>query len=312
MAKSRSLNCSLSMCVQVYGRTIESDLIKLEDSDSDICLTHHLASPFPPKNHILAAVSRLAPTGISGAELLASSTIPHFFNSEKERKTAVISTLLKINDTECDNTARICAGGGNPSPYASLFANKKGWCTDTVGTKTVRVPLPLTGFKIITVQGKKKSRRRYAEAMALFETVRGVYPHIASFADVTREQVEVLRRFIKDKAQFMRLMHIVDENDRIDEAVEGLKRCKTDALFKAVNASHESLRRLWGINKEQIFMAENIMEHTQVKCARAWENGIFAVVEEDGTDAVIRALVFDFENKMGYRPYFCVADTFGD
>ncbi len=300
------------MCVQVYGRAVNGDILKLEDSDSDICFTHHLGNPFPAKNHTLMAISRLVSKNVKGAELLADSTIPHFFNSDREYRAAVINTFLKINDTECENLPELCAGGGNPSPYASLFANRKGWCTDTCGARAERVPLPLTGYKLVAVQGRKKTRHRYAEAAALLSSVHSVYPHITSFAEVTREQVEVLRRFIKDKAQFMRLMHIVDENERIDAAVDGLEQYRTDALFKAVNASHESLRRLWGLGREQIFMADRIQEHTEVKCARAWKNGIIAVVGEDDTDRVINALKFDFENKMGYKPYFCVADTFGD
>lgn len=310
--KSRSLNCSLSMCVQAYGRAVNGDILRLEDSGSDMCFTHHLGNPFPAKNHTLAAISRIAHENVRGAELLAHSTIPNFLESEREYRAAVISTFLKIHDIECENLAEICAGGGNPSPYASIFANKKGWCTDTSGTKAEPVPLPLTGYKIIIVQGRKKARRRYAEAAALLNSARSVYPHITSFAEVTRERAEVLRRFIKDKAQFMRLMHIVDENERIDGAVEGLKRYKTDVLFNAVNASHESMRRLWGLTAEQIFMAERIMEYRGVKCARAWKNGIMAIAGEDDTDRVINALKFEFENKMGYKPYFCVADTFGD
>ncbi len=310
--KSRSLNCSLSMCVQVCGRAVGGDIIKLEDSDSNNCRSHHLLSPFPAKNRTLQAISRLAPMGISGAELLACSSIPDFFDSEREYRAAVVGAVLKINDMECENLPELCAGGENPSAYASLFANKKGWCTDTSGVTAERVPLPLTGFKLLSVQGRKKARSRSAEAAALLESVRAVYPHITSFSEVTREQVEVLRRFIKDKVQFMRLMHIVDENDRIDAAVEGLKRYGTDALFKVINASQQSLKRLWGLNREQLFMADKIMEYTGVKCARAWKNGIIAVVEEDRADRVIRALQFDYENKMGYTPFFCIADTFGD
>ncbi|MGN0149398.1 MAG: hypothetical protein ACI4C7_04015 [Clostridia bacterium] len=304
-----SLSCSLSMHVQVYGRKINGEIIKLQTTKSNTCIVFHPGNNIPSQHRSLfEMIERLYRFGIHGAELIFDVSVPDFFNYGKELNTAIFNTLSKIY--AISPPIEICSTY-NTSPYYALNTLKKGYCTSTPDNRLI--PLPLTGFKIAVIQDiqpNKSNREKQLEKG--FNILKRIYPHIKSFADISPDQLEYSKNAIRDKTLLNYLRHIVDENERIQAAAADLKKCSIKSLVNQMNLSEQSIEKLWNPKKQHIFLAKKSLTIDGVLCARIWKNGITAIVSEDNLDYFTDVISYDFENFSGYRPHICIADTFGD
>lgn len=304
-----ALSCSLSMRVQVYGRRLEGDVVKLQTTKSNTCIVFHYGSRIPSQyKNLFEMLDRMHSYGVRGAELIFDCSVPDFFSSDIELKTAVFHTLSKIYDIA--PPIDICSSD-NPAPYAAIAGAKKGYCI--VMPENRSLPLPLTGYKLLTVQcakADKTPREKYIEKG--FNALKRIYPHIHSFSDISPELLEYSKNAVRDKTALNYMRHIADENERIKYAAEELKKCSLQALISQMNLSEQSMEKLWNPEKQHVFLAQKAASTHGVMCARIWKNGIIAIVNEDEIDYAADTIAYDFENIAGYKPYICIADSFGD
>lgn len=304
-----ALTCSLSMRVQAYGRRIDGDVIKLQTTKSNTCIVFHPGGRLPSQHRdLFEMIDRMYNYGVRGAELIFDSSVPDFFSFGKELKIAVFNTLSKIYGVT--PPVDIC-GNDNPAPYQAIAEAKKGYCISIPGNRSL--PLPLTGYKLMAVQCEKIDkvpRGKYIEKG--FNNLKRIYPHIRSFSDISPELLEYSRKAVRDKTALNYMRHMADENERIKYAAEGLKKCDINALAVQMNLSEESMEKLWTPEKEYVFLARKALSTVGILCARIWKNGIIAIVNEDEIDYASEAIAYDFENIAGYKPYICIADSFGD
>jgi hypothetical protein len=304
-----ALTCALSMRVQVYGRRIDGDVIKLQSTKSNTCIHFHHGSRLPSRHQALfEMIDKLYNYGVRGAELIFDSSVPDFFNFGKELKIAVFNTLTKLYDVA--PPIEICANG-DTAPYHAIFEAKKGYCVKM--PEKNRLPLPLSGYKIIAVQSEKSDKTpRTKHIQKAFNSLKQIYPHIHSFADVSPELLESAKSAVKDKTALNYTRHIADDCRRIKSASEGLTACNPRALFDEMNLSEQSIEKLWCPERQHVFLARKAIETDGVMCARIWKNGIIGIVREDSVDYALDEIIYDFENIAGYKPHICIADTFGD
>ncbi len=303
-----SLACSLSMKVQVYARRLEGDMIKLQSTKNNLCVIFRFGGRLPSQHpSLFEMLDKMHGYGVGGAEIFFDSSIPQFFGCERELKAAVFDVMQKIYNVSVP--VSVC--GGFSSPYSALLDLRKGYCiSEPEGN---RLPLPLTGCKLLIVQTAKTDktpRARYIEKA--YMRLKRIYPHIHSFADLSPDKLEYYRSVIRNKTALNYVRHIVDENERIKAASEGLHKCSINALVSQINMSEQSMEKLWNPDKQHVFLARKTMSIEGVLCARIWKNGIIALISDDDLDNAIRGITREFEAAAGYKPFICVADTFGD
>lgn len=305
--RSPLLSCSLSMRVQLYGRRLGGEMVKLQSTKNNLCVVFHFGGR-PPSQHteLFEMLEKMRGYGIGGAELFFDSSIPNFFSCERELKAAVFDAISRIYDVSVP--VSVC---GDKSVYNSLINAQKGYCISEPEGRTL--PLPLTGYKFIVLQTEtqdKTPRAKYVEKA--YERLRRIYPHIHSLADLSPERLEYSRSAVRDKTALNYVRHLVDENERIRIASEGLERCNIDLLVSQINQSEESIEKLWNPERQHIFLARKMMKHDNIVCAKVWENGIFAIARDENIDETINKVAYDFEAAAGYKPFVCIADSFGD
>lgn len=305
---SPSLSCSLSMKVQVYGRRLNGEMIKLQSTKNNLCVIFRYGGRLPSQHtELFDMLEKMHGYGAGGAELFFDSSIPDFFGYERELKAAVFNIMQKIYDI----TVPVSVCGDYTAPYSALLGARKGYCVSEPDNN--RLPLPLMGYKLLIVQtdkADKTPRAKYVDKA--YERLKRIYPHISSLADITPEKLEYSRNVIRDKTALNYVRHLVDEQERIKSAAEGLEKCSTDTLAMQINQSEQSIEKLWNPEKQHVFLARRALRTDGVLCARIWKNGIIAVVRDETLDRVSDIIIHDFENAAGYKPYLCIAETFGD
>lgn len=307
IARCAALACSLSMKVQVYGRELESDMIKLQSTKSNICVVYRYGSQLPSQHRgLFEMLERLHGYGARGAELFFDCSVPHFFEFERELKTAVFGVMTSIFNID----APISVCGGYRPFYSAVSGARKGYCTTIPDCR--ELPLPMTGYKFLILQTPGKDKFPRAKYLSkAYERLKRIYPHIHSFADISPDRLEYSKNALRDKTSLNLARHIVDENDRIKAAAGSLEKCSLSRLAEQINLSEESIEKLWKPEKQHVMLARSASGTDGVKCAKIWKNGIVAIADEDGIDDITNKIIIDFERAAGFRPYVCIADSFG-
>lgn len=303
-----ALTCSLSMKVQVYGRRLEGEMIKLQSTKNNLCIIFRYGGR-PPSQHtgLFEMLEKMHAYGTGGAELFFDCSIPDFFEYERELKAAVFSVMSKIYNLSIP--VSVC--GAEKQPCSALQKVSKGYCVTIPDSQ--KLPLPLTGCKLLIIQTQKADKAPRAKYIdKAYERLKKIYPHIHSFADLSPDRLEYARNAIRDKTALNYVRHIVDENERIKTAAKGLEQCSISALAEQINLSEESAEKLWSPEKLHVFLAGKTMSAEGVMCARIWKNGIISIVSEEKLDETVSMIIRDFENIAGYRPFVCIADSFGE
>lgn len=308
IARCAALTCSLSMKVQVYGRKLESDMIKLQNTKNNVCVVFRYGSQLPSQHkRLFEMLEKLHGYGAHGAELFFDCSVPGFFEFEHELKTAVFSVMTSI----CKIDAPISVCGGYRPFYSAVLNARKGYCTVVPDSR--ELPLPMTGYKFLILQTPGKDSFPRAKYLGkAYERLKRIYPHIRSFADISPDRLEYSKNVVRDKTALNLVRHIVDENDRIKTAAAGLEKCSLSRLAEQMNLSEESIEKLWKPEKQHVILARRAAAADGVKCAKIWKNGVIAIANEEGIDDITNKIITDFERAAGFRPYVCIADSFGD
>ncbi len=300
----------------MLARTLADASIRIEDAASDKYFSYIPGTP----TGILRGDDRFAAELIDsmrayklkGAEILYESSVPDFIPRKETFACALVRSLDKLNSLELDTlaAAEICAMGKNPNPYISMLESRKGYAVLTGGTAPKRLPLPLSGYKIISAYctGRARGVERDKRIKSAMRSIERIYPHVGSIADVTREMADNAR--IKDKSALKYMYHLADENKRLKETEAALKRCDIKTLFYNMNMSQKSMEKYWDTDSEYISLARIAASVEGAMASRCGDSGVVIIAEEDKVNYIMGIVGNEFEVNIGYKPTFCISDPF--
>jgi galactokinase len=178
------------------------------------------------------------------------------------------------------------------------------------------VPLALKGVKILITNSKvphglveSEYNKRREECGRCVELLAARKPGTAlrdyTVADV-RDSMGVIPEATRKKC-----LHVVEENQRVLDAQEALKKKDLDAFGKLMNRSHESLRDLYEVSCPELdWLVKRAWETDGVYGSRLTGAGFggctVTLIEEEAIPAY-REHIVQYERIFGFRPelYIC-------
>lgn len=310
------IGCTLSMGIKMFARKLNGDMIIIQDNAKSKAISYKYGTNISqytgePKETI-ELLQRFEGRHINGAEILFDCSIPEFLPYKDTLFLTLTQSVLKISNIESDplEIACIAAGRENISPYMGMIYSKKGYCTHIYGRVPQNLPLPMSGYKILTAHCTESERSHSKEINYALEHIRRLYPHIGSISDITPEMLQAAKNSVKNKTALRYLYHLVNENERMAIASKALKRCDIQGLFTQMNLSQMSMERFWDLGSEHTFLARCSKNIDGIEAVRCWKNGIVAITRNDKIDHAITMIKCAFETHIGYQPTFCVCDVF--
>lgn len=194
--------------------------------------------------------------------------------------------------------------------FASMFGKKNHAIKlDCRSLQYEYVPLELKGVKILLLNTNVKhslssseynTRRKQCEQGVSW--VKEQHPEIKSLRDVT---VPMLQQFVapKDEVIFRRCKYVVEENTRLLEGCEDLKKGDLEALGKKMFRTHEGLSKEYEVScKELDFLADYVKTNPSVLGARMMGGGFggctINLVKEEAIDDLIKNVSKDYQKAM--------------
>lgn len=310
------ISCSLSMGIKMLARRLGGNMVNIQNISNNQAIAYNYGENAIQytgvSKNIIELIKRLEEKKINGAEILFECSIPEFLPSTEALFMTLTQSILKISDIEASplEAASLAAGGENITPYLGIAYSRKGYCTLLSSGAPRNLPLPLSGYKVLTAHCTEKDHSRSKEINYAFEHISRLYPHIGTIADITPEMIQSAVSNIKSKTAAGYIYHLANENERILSAAKALKQCNIRALFTQMNLSQQSMERFWDLGNEHIFLARCCKGIDGVEAARCWKNGIVVIARDEKIDYAINMIKSEFENRIGYQPTFCVSEVF--
>lgn len=170
-------------------------------------------------------------------------------------------------------------------------------------------PLRLEGYKILLLNTNVKHslasseyntrRQQCEEGVAL---VQKHHPEVKSLRDVT---LDMLNRYVKDnEAIYQRCKYVVEENLRLLEGCEDLKRGDIEALGKKMFRTHDGLSKEYEVSCPELdFLVDSVLNNPDVLGARMMGGGFggctINLVRETAIDGLVASLSKAYGEKMG-------------
>ena len=175
------------------------------------------------------------------------------------------------------------------------------------------VPLPLGEARVVVVDSRVQRalatsaynrRREECEAAAAF--FQGIDPSIRALRDVSPALLERYQDDLPD-VQLKRARHVVQENQRVQDAAEALERRDLTAFGHLMNASHASLRDLYEVSGPELdVLAEAAQAMPGVYGARMTGAGFGGctvnLVQAASTERFCREVPARYEARFGRQP----------
>lgn len=299
-----SLTYPLSVGVTGLCRSSDSDTLLLEKTDSGVLYSQRIKG-----------TGGLLPDDvkIKGGEILLNNEIPKYFNSAAEIKCCTLKCVMSLNGySRYDVTAAAasCCGRENIKPYLALLNARPGYCVKSEKLKTECLPLPLSGFKLVSIQIDKpdSSKDDYDKIEHEIDCLKNYYPHMTAISDLTLHDLDAVRTHISDKQTFNRLSMIIRDNERILSAAAPLRACRTSELFNQMNLSAKDYLRLWGLESQYSLLLRTVLETEGVRATRFWNKGVIAVAYEERIDYILSMTEAAFKNNGEHEIKFCISN----
>ncbi|WP_054955532.1 galactokinase [Paenibacillus dakarensis] len=180
------------------------------------------------------------------------------------------------------------------------------------------VPFHTGAYKIVIANTKKqrglvdsKYNERRSECDQALEILKKELSTLSFLAQLRPEQFISLQDHIKDETIRRRAQHVVEENQRVLDSVEALKKGDLETFGQYMNQSHDSLRYLYEVTGDELdAMVEEFQRQSGTLGARMTGAGFggctVALVHEDEVDRVIKEVAHHYEARTGLKPEFYV------
>jgi galactokinase len=182
------------------------------------------------------------------------------------------------------------------------------------------VPFRSEGLKLII--GNTNKRRglvdseynaRRAQCAEAVERLRRRYPELTLLGELGAREFADAADLIDDDVVRRRARHVIEENARVLQSVEALKNDRFDEFGRLMNASHESLQRLFEVSCFELdVMVEEARKIDGVLGSRMTGAGFggctVSLVREESVDHFIEQVGANYRARTGLEPAFYVAD----
>lgn len=138
---------------------------------------------------------------------------------------------------------------------------ESGWCAVKMNGGFMRVPLPMSGYNVILIRTRKRK--------------------IAA----DRDTFEIFCR---------------GERGRIEQAAEGLSKCRLNTFFDMINGSQISLEKLLHPSGELVAAVRSAQEADGVRAVRITDLGVVAICEKSKTDSALHEIARECTRRLGY------------
>lgn len=181
------------------------------------------------------------------------------------------------------------------------------------------VPIKLDGIKIIIANTNSPHKldsgsynQRVADCNKAVRYINKVQP-IRCLAELTEFEYESLEFAIDDPIAQRLARHVVEEVQRTSDAVKALKASDLTLFGQLMNASHVSLRDNYEVTGSELdTMAEEAWKIEGVIGSRMTGGGFggctVSLVKEDAIDTFIKEVGVAYEEKIGIKPEFYIAE----
>lgn len=182
------------------------------------------------------------------------------------------------------------------------------------------VPVELGNMSIVIANTNKKRgladskyNERRASCEAAVEELNKNGVNIKYLGELTVEEFEKLKHFIKDEEHLKRARHAVNENERTKEAVNVLKAGDIEKFGKLMNESHISLRDDYEVTGMELdSLVEAAWEENGVIGSRMTGAGFggctVSIVKNENVESFIKNVGEKYKRKTGLNASFYVAN----
>ena len=264
-----------------------------------------------------------------GCDMLYSCTVPFgsglSSSAAIEVATAVAMNELTGNKYDLKETAVLCQKAENTycgvncgimDQFASAMGKKEK--AILLNCKTLEyeyIPFALGDYELIVANCNKphalvtsKYNERRQEVEEALEKLQTVLPEATCLADITPEAFEGAKHVLSGKI-LDRAKHVVYECARVKEAAAALKAGDIATLAKLINASHDSLSKLYEVTgKEPDALAYAARETEGCIASRMIGAGFggctISLVEKGKTEAFKQAVGKKYTLDTGYNAAF--------
>lgn len=173
------------------------------------------------------------------------------------------------------------------------------------------VPLTLEHYTLIVIDSNKRHtladgnyNDRRAEAEQALAKLKEVCPDISCLADLSAERFYEVRHVLQGKL-LDRATHVVEECDRVKQAVAALKRNDIQALGTLLTQSHQSLSKLYEVTGSELDTLA-LLAWRQKGCVGSRMIGggfggcTISIVEKSESERFIREVGASYEQEVGY------------
>ena len=327
---SLNLNCT------VYARPNGTDVINVyaDDLDENAPLTIGKIADY---KHIkwgkyqagVAYVLQQKGVPLIGCDLYYSCTVPFGsgLSSSAAIEVATAVTLCELTDTSYDLKEIAVLSQKAENEYCGVncgimdqFASAMGKKDKAIllNCKTLEyeyIPLELENYELIVANCNKphalvtsKYNERRAETDEALSLLQKELPEASCLADITPQAFEGAKHVLPCTL-LARAQHVVYECARVKEAASALKAGDIETLAKLINASHDSLSKLYEVTgKEPDALAYAARETEGCIASRMIGAGFggctISLVEQGKTQAFKQAVGKKYTQETGYTAAF--------
>lgn len=315
------LPAAIDKAIYVAVSKREDDEIHLYANEFDETLQFHLHELKPTEekwpDYVLGVVDQLQKRNyrIVGFNLLLGGEVPigAGLSSSAAVECATVFALnelfdLKLTKLEMVHIAQKAEHNfagvmcGIMDQFASMFGQKDHAIKlDCRSLQYEYVPINLQGIKIVLLNTNIK----HSLSSSAYNTRRGqceqgvawVQEHLPEINSLRDINMKMLDDFVasKDQVIYRRCRYVVEENKRLLEACQDLKKGNINALGKKMFETHEGLSKQYEVScKELDFLVEAVKENTFVLGARMMGGGFggctINLVREENIEHLIDSL----------------------
>ena len=183
------------------------------------------------------------------------------------------------------------------------------------------VPVKLEGISIVIMNTNKrrgladsKYNERRSSCEAALKDIQEAGKKINHLCDMTVEEFEEVKKYIKSEEALPRVRHAVSENVRVLDSVKNLKENNIEAFGKLMNASHVSLRDDYEVTgKELDAIVAAAWEQEGTVGARMTGAGFggcaVSLVKNEFIDEIIKNVGEKYTKETGLKADFYVANV---
>jgi galactokinase len=285
-------------------------------------------------NYVLGVVDQLVKRGynFSGFRMVIDGNVPvgSGLSSSAAIECAVCYALNDLFDLQIAKFDIVKIGQkaehtfpgvqcGIMDQFASVFGKKDhALKLDCRSLEYEEVPLKLEDYKIVLLNtnvshslASSEYNTRRQECSAGVEIIGKHHDSITSLRDVT---VDMIEKYINDPLIKQRCRFIVEENERVQQAVMHMREGNIKRLGEQMYRSHQGLSNEYEVScRELDWLVDAVQNNDSVAGARMMGGGFggctINIIKEDVIEKLTAELSIDYKKKMGRELTVYIAAT---